>query len=86
MIYKQLWAVLATAFLLLFAQGGLLAALCLLEACHESALLAGLGGVGHHAVAHFLLVDATAEDICLNDRNQQRQEVVVAKMLVIELP
>lgn len=79
MPYQVLEYLLAFAFLLLCTQGGLLLALGLFEAGHETGFLFGFLGVGHQFGTHLLFIDKLAGRPGLYDGDEQRQEVVVAQ-------
>ena len=79
MPYQVLEYLLAFAFLLLCTQGGLLLALGLFEAGHETGISFGFLGVGHQFGTHLLFIDKLAGRPGLYDGDEQRQEVVVAQ-------
>ena len=69
----------ALLVLLLFAEDGLLTLLSLLQTGHEARFLFRLGRMGLHGGAHLLLVGEDAEEPCLDNGDEQRQEIVVAQ-------
>lgn len=64
---------------LLFAEHGLLFALSFFEASHEAGFLFRLFGGFCHLCAHLVFGDKFAEDVGLDDSDEEREEVVVAQ-------